>query len=350
MNLAIQCAEKGFVPDYLIKVGIRRLLKQRIKQMNQERSLNEDLTSMFSEKLKKQPIAVHTKEANEQHYEVPAEFFTNVLGKRLKYSSCYFPSPTSTLDEAEEAMLELYAKRAGLADGMSILDLGCGWGSLSLWLAEQYPHAQIQAVSNSALQKKYILKQANQKDLKNIEVVTRDINKFHAEKQKFDRIISIEMLEHVRNYESLFARISDWLKPDGSFFAHIFSHKKNPYEFETENDDDWMGRYFFTGGIMPSRSLFYHFNKNLHVAEEWAVNGSHYEKTALAWLANLDRNAEAIQDIFAYAYGKAEASLWVQRWRIFFLSCAELFSYDDGYEWGVFHYRFERNPEQKSLH
>ena len=350
MSLAIHWAERGYVPDYLIKYGIRQLLRQRIKQMEGERSLNEDLTATFSEKLKKQPIAIHTHMANQQHYEIPAEFFTNVLGRRLKYSCCYFPAHVETLDEAEEEMLKLYAKRAGLEDGMRILDLGCGWGSLSLWLAEAFPHSQIVALSNSSLQKKYILKQAKELGLNNIEVLTRDINKFRGVKDKFDRILSIEMLEHVRNYESLFARIADWLQPDGSFFAHIFSHKKNPYEFSTENDDDWMGRYFFTGGIMPSRSLFYHFNQHMSVAEEWSVNGSHYEKTALAWLKNLDRNVEAIREIFSYSYGKEDADLWVQRWRIFFLSCAELFSYDEGYEWGVFHYRFEKSKAGSSLH
>lgn len=350
MSLAINWAEKGLVPDYLIKLGIRQLLKQRIKQMGRERELQSNLTAMFSEKLKKQAIAIHTRDANRQHYEVPAEFFSNVLGKRLKYSSCYFPEHVDSLDAAEEAMLSLYAKRAGLEDGMSILDLGCGWGSLSLWLAEHYPNSQILAVSNSAQQKKYILKHAKQRSLDNVEVLTRDINKLQLSKQNFDRILSIEMLEHVRNYETLFARISEWLRPDGVFFAHIFSHKKNPYEFETEGDDDWMGRYFFTGGIMPSRSLFYHFNRNLYVAQEWSVNGQHYEKTALAWLENLDKNIEAIREIFSYSYGEADADLWVQRWRIFFLSCAELFAYDDGYEWGVFHYRFEQKPTRQIFH
>jgi len=287
------------------------------------------------------PIALRTEAANEQHYEVPAEFYTQVLGAQLKYSCCYWPEGISDLDSAEEAALKLSAERAGIEAGMKILDLGCGWGSFSLWLAEHYPDCQITSVSNSSSQREFIKNEARVMGLANIRVLTADINDFEPDKQ-FDRVVSIEMFEHLRNHEELMRRISTWLLPEGKLFVHLFCHRSETYLFETEGANNWMGNYFFTGGMMPGDDLMLRYQRHLSFQDQWRMDGRHYEKTSNAWLRNLDQHNAELLELFAETYGKENASLWLNRWRIFFMSCAELFGYRKGQEWWVSHYLFER--------
>lgn len=343
MSIGISLAEKGVIPTFLIRKGIRDLLKQRLNELSFSDSRSEeDYKETFIEKLKQHHnIAIHTKEANDQHYEVPASFFQLALGKHLKYSSALYENGAKNLDEAEDHMIQLYATRAGIVDGMEVLDLGCGWGSFSLWLAERYPNCKITCLSNSHQQREYIESTAKQKSFKNIKVITEDINKFSIDK-KFDRIVSIEMFEHMRNYDQLFQKVAGLLKDDGKLFVHIFCHKSFPYFFETEGDDNWMGALFFTGGIMPSTDLFSHFDQSLTIENQWNVNGQNYEKTSLAWLENMDNKKAEVMKIFEKTYGTKEAGVWFNRWRIFFLSCAELFGYNEGKEWQVGHYLFQK--------
>jgi len=291
--------------------------------------------------LKASPVAIHPEKANEQHYEVPPEFFLHVLGKHLKYSGCLWPEGATSLAQAEAAMLKLTCDRAGLRDGRQILELGCGWGSLTLWMAEQYPNAHILAMSNSAPQREFILGRAAERGIKNLEVITADINEFNTD-LRFDRVISVEMFEHVRNYERLLSRISNWLNDDGKLFVHIFCHRAFTYAFETEGADNWMGRHFFTGGLMPSVDLLPRFDRDLVAEEQWQVNGLHYSKTARAWLENLDKKRLQIDPILASTYGQKEVTRWRVRWRLFFMACEELFGHRNGQEWVVAHYRFKK--------
>ncbi len=335
-------AERGLLPDALVRLGIRRLCAQRLAACNEggadaqlarHRALIRSLT--------KAPLAVHTEEANAQHYEVPTAFFQACLGARLKYSSCYFPTGKETLDQAEQAMLELYAERAQLADGQEILELGCGWGSLSLWMAERYPKANITAVSNSHSQRAHIESEALRRGLLNLRVLTCDINALELPHAQFDRCVSVEMFEHVRNHEALMARIAAWLRPKGMLFVHIFVHRQSAYLFETDGDDNWMGRHFFTGGMMPAADTLLWLQKDLRIDQQWLVDGTHYERTANAWLANQDRHRGEVLRVLSDAYGsQALARLWFHRWRMFWMSCAELFGYAHGQEWMVAHYRF----------
>lgn len=340
MTSAITLAEQKLLPDFIVRYGIRNLLKQRLldEYANDVERQNARQQKLLAN-LHHSPIAIETAAANQQHYEVPTGFYQLALGKRLKYSSCYWEDGTQTLDEAEALMLSLTATRADLADGQHILELGCGWGSLTLWLAEQMPHSNITAVSNSNSQRDHIRHQAKQRGLTNIAVLTCDVNQLALEKQ-FDRIVSVEMFEHMRNYDSLLANIASWLIPGGKLFVHIFCHRYLSYPFETEGDDNWMGKYFFTGGLMPARDTLLHFQKHLQLQQQWDLSGSHYQKTAEAWLQNMDKHDHEIHDLFTRAYGKKEARLWQQRWRIFFMSCAELFGYNQGNEWLVAHYLF----------
>ena len=331
----ISLAEAGWLPDGVIRLGIRRLLRKRMQKARLERSNLAD----FVEQLRRSPLAVHTDAANDQHYETPAEFFQKVLGPRLKYSCCLYDSPGASLAEAEESMLRLTCDRAGLEAGQRILELGCGWGSLTLWMAEHYPEASITAVSNSHSQREFIESQAAERGLNNLEVITADMVEF-TPPGEYDRIVSVEMFEHMRNYELLFRRVAEWLAPGGEAFVHVFCHAEEPYLFEAEGEDNWMGRHFFTGGVMPSEDLFDRFADDLRITERWRVDGLHYWRTCEHWLANLDRQREAIVRQFEKALPPAKARLAVQRWRMFFMACAELFRYDGGQRWFVAHYRF----------
>jgi len=338
----IDLAERGLVPDPVLRHGIRRLCRQRLldEGLLDCGSADARFNALIAE-LKDSPVAIETQAANEQHYELPTEFFRLCLGKRLKYSSAFYPNGDESLDQAEEHMLRLYGERAGLQDGQHILELGCGWGSLTLWMAEHYPNARITAVSNSATQRRHIESQCLERGFGNVTVITRDVNVLDFEASLFDRCVSVEMFEHMRNYRTLLASISRWLKPDGRLFVHIFVHRYLMYPFETQGDGNWMGRYFFTGGIMPSADTLLHFADSLSVVRRWLVPGRHYAQTSNHWLANQDANGPAVLVILEQAYGKEQAPLWAQRWRMFWMACAELFAYNDGNEWMVSHYLFE---------
>lgn len=340
LGVVLRMAEAGAFSDPLLRLGTRQLLKKRLRESvsgSLERRIQEQ--AVLKERLASGPIAISADSANMQHYEVPAAFFEHVLGPRLKYSCCYWDAGAPDLEAAEEAMLELTATRAGIQDGMRILDLGCGWGSFSIWAAQRFPQAQILAVSNSRLQRAFIHKRAAEHGLTNLRAQTADINRFEPE-GRFDRVVSIEMMEHVRNHRALFARIAQWIAPGGSVFAHIFCHRSHTYTYETHDASDWMARNFFTGGMMPAASLFHDYQEHLLVREHWRISGSHYHKTCDAWLANLDRNREAVLRILSDGYG-AEAACWLHRWRLFFIACSELFAYRDGNEWFVSHYRWD---------
>lgn len=343
MNL-IDLAERGLVPDTLIRFGIRRLCQERLRDelafLTNHGSSGKD---MRVEALKSSPIAIETKAANEQHYDVPTEFYRYVLGKHMKYSCSWWDESTRNLSASEEKMLAIYCERAELANGQNILELGCGWGSLSLWMASHYPEAQITVVSNSSSQRLFIESKARESGLKNLDVITCDINELVLE-QRFDRIVSIEMFEHVRNYDELFANIKGWLNDDGKLFVHIFCHRELLYPFETDGVKNWMGQYFFTGGLMPSADTFNYFQHHLQLEQQWDIPGWHYQKTAEAWLDNMDINRAAIKAIFSKVYGAKDCQRWIQRWRMFFMSCAELFGYQDGQEWQVCHYLFRKTP------
>jgi cyclopropane-fatty-acyl-phospholipid synthase len=335
----IALAEKRLLPDWLVRYGIRRLLASRLQQ-EASALASEKTLAEFADELKQEPIAILTDKANEQHYEVPSQFFELVLGPRLKYSCCWYPDPHTPLDNAEEEMLRLTCQRAEIADGMKILDLGCGWGSLSLWLAQQYPQAQITSVSNSGTQREFIQGRCRALGLNNVTTITANVREYTTS-EKFDRVVSIEMFEHVRNYQQLLSRIAGWLNPSGKLFVHIFCHRELAYRFETEGDTNWMGRHFFSGGLMPAYDLFSHFQDDLHIAHRWKIDGRHYARTCWDWLANLDRNQRQLLDMFTLGLGPSEAKLALQRWRMFFMACAELFQYREGTEWFVAHYLFE---------
>ena len=339
---AVSWTESGLVPDTVIRAGIRRLLEVKRKEIHSgDVEYAADALNRFVAMMNESPIALVPDLANEQHYEVPAEFFSHIMGDHLKYSSCYWPNHVNSLSEAEEAALELTVKRAGIEDGMQVLDLGCGWGSLSLWIAERFPSSSVTSVSNSTSQRDFILKQARERSLQNIEVIACDMNDFETDK-RFDRVVSVEMFEHMRNYGSLFSCIDDWLVPDGRFFMHIFCHRTTPYEYIDKGPTDWMSRHFFSGGIMPSADLPLRFAESLSIVDRWHWNGQHYAKTCNAWLENMDQNKDSIMGVLADCYGEWNASLWWQRWRIFFMACSELFDYDEGHEWYVGHYLFQK--------
>jgi cyclopropane-fatty-acyl-phospholipid synthase len=342
VNKLITLAETGSFPDMLVRAGIRRLCERRLKEragMNSE--TRHDRFLNFIDDLCRSPIALETDAANDQHYEIPAPFYKLVLGPHLKYSSAYFPDDVKTLGEAEKIMLDLTIERAALKDGQNILELGCGWGSLTLEMARQFPRAQITGVSNSAGQREFIEGRCREFGIGNVNILTRDINTFDTS-QRFDRVVSIEMFEHMRNYQTLMNRISTWLKPMGRLFVHIFCHRDYPYLFDTSIDDNWMAKYFFTGGIMPSDHLLLYFQEDMVLERHWHVNGTHYEKTSNAWLQNLDAKKDKVRELFQEIYGADEAKRWVQRWRLFFMACAELFGYDGGNEWWVSHYLFQK--------
>lgn len=342
MSMMIDWAERGLIPDPLLRLGMRRLMAARLRSeaLDGVEARYQQFQDRLAE-LREGPVALHTDAANEQHYEVPAEFFRRVLGRHLKYSCCLWRPGVKSLDEAEAAMLALSCERAGLSDGQDVLELGCGWGSVSLWMARQYPNSRITAVSNSASQREFILGQARERGLGNLQVITADMNDF-ATDQQFDRIVSVEMFEHMRNYRELLRRIRGWLRPGGQLFVHIFCHREFLYPFETQGEYDWMAQHFFTGGIMPAESMLAYFQEDLSLLSQWRVEGRHYERTSNAWLKRLDASRNELLEVFADVYGRDEAARWLQRWRMFFLAVAELFGYAGGREWFVAHYLFQR--------
>jgi cyclopropane-fatty-acyl-phospholipid synthase len=334
--------ERGLVPDSVIRAGIRRLCRQRLRDIEaHDPEASGARLEHFVEQMNSSPVALVPELANEQHYEVPAEFFDQVLGAHRKYSCCHWGENVETLDHAEAEALRITCERAGIENGMAVLDLGCGWGSLSLWIAEHYPDCAVTAVSNSTPQRRHIERLASARGLYNVEVQTRDMNDFDTPR-RFDRIVSVEMFEHMRNYRELFRRINGWLKPRGRFFMHIFCHRSCAYEFLDQGPTDWMGRHFFSGGIMPSDDLPLRFQEDLRLVRRDRWDGRHYQRTANAWLENMDTRHDAILPIMAATYGEDRAEQWFQRWRIFFMACAELFGLEEGREWYVAHYLFER--------
>lgn len=334
--------EANVVPDPLIRLGIRHLLGQTLREKCggsvEERQA---LLQAHIDGLRQSPIAIQTHAANEQHYEVPTSFYQSALGKRLKYSSGYWPADVDTLDEAEEQMLALTCARAELVDGQRILELGCGWGSLSLWMAEKYPQARITAVSNSRTQKEHIDTESARRGLQNLTIVTADMNVFDTV-ETFDRAVSVEMFEHMKNYQLLLAKVARWLVSGGKLFVHIFTHREVAYHYEDKGPGDWMTRYFFAGGQMPSHDTLLHFQDDMRLEARWAVSGLHYQKTAEAWLRNMDAHRAEILPLFAQTYGEAQTTRWWVYWRVFFMACAELWGYRGGDEWIVSHYRFRK--------
>jgi cyclopropane-fatty-acyl-phospholipid synthase len=335
--------ESGLVPDYVVRASIRRMLRERLQQEDRgSASANRAQLLSFVDQMRQSPIALRTDSANAQHYEVPASFFEKVLGPHLKYSSALYADNCHSLAEAEEAMLQLTCDRAQLSDAQEILELGCGWGSLTLWMAEHYPNSRITGVSNSASQRQFILSRAAQCNLRNIQILTADMNEFAAP-STYDRIVSVEMFEHMRNWESLLARISTWMKSDARLFIHIFTHKHFAYPYEVRDEGDWMAQHFFTGGMMPSDNLLSFFDRNVKIEDHWQVDGSHYQKTSEAWLRNMDAAKSQLLPLLAATYGPQQAKLWWARWRIFFMACAELWGYRQGQEWLVSHYRLSKS-------
>ena len=331
---------RGLIPDFLLRRGVRSQGKQRLAMMVKGNLSND--YEKFLKEASSGEIAVHTDDANNQHYEVDSEFFQYCLGKNLKYSSCYWDENTSSLDQAEDNMLELYCKRADVKDGMDILDIGCGWGSLSLFLANKYPNANITGISNSSSQKLFIDKEASKRNLRNLKIITSDINDFKSSK-KFDRIISIEMFEHTKNSKKLLDSIDSWLNPKGCFFMHDFAHKNNPYYFDKDQNNAWMAKYFFTGGMMPNHNLFRDLESNLNYQKSWMLSGTHYEKTSNAWLNKMDHNREKILTLFKENSDIKTAKRNFHFWRLFFIACAEIFGYANGSEWCVSHHLFNKS-------
>jgi cyclopropane-fatty-acyl-phospholipid synthase len=346
INTSLKLAENGILPDSMVRAGIRKLTATRLDEI----SANDCETGMaklsqFIQAMNQANIAQVPELANAQHYEVPADFFSYCLGQHRKYSSCFWMPDTHTLEEAEVLALNQTCEHADLANGQKVLELGCGWGSLSLWMAEKYPNSTITGVSNSNSQREYILKTAKSRGLTNLNIITADMNVFEAP-AKYDRVVSVEMFEHMRNWQQLYAKVASWLNPKGKFFKHIFVHRNTPYLFEVQSDDDqsnnWMSQFFFSGGMMPSDDLPLHFQQEMQLFQRWRWNGTHYAKTANAWLANMDTNHDAITPILVATYGAQDAEMWRNRWRIFYMACAELFGYKNGQEWWVTHYLFEK--------
>ncbi len=335
--VSFKALDAGLVPDAVLHAACRaRVAKRlRVERAGSVEERSERFRALVQE-LRSGDVATHTTEANEQHYEVPTRFFERVLGPHLKYSSCYYPPGIDDLGAAEAAMLQVYGQRARLADGQRILELGCGWGSLTLWMAETYPGAEVVALSNSRTQREHIEKQAAERGLANLHVITADVSTFdpaeHGEGAPFDRVVSVEMLEHVRNHGVIFGRIARWLADDGLFFTHVFAGADVCFRYDADDRRDWMAKHFFSGGLMPSDDLFLHLQDDLALVDHWRLSGTHYARTSWAWLANLDAHEAELRTLV----GKVQ----VRRWRAFFAGCAALFGHDDGQAFGVSHYLF----------
>ncbi len=335
--------ERDLLPDWLLRAGIRRLIKMRLREEDKGDPESQQAHHMrYIEELRNSPIALHTSEANQQHYEVPAEFFALVLGNHRKYSCGYWLAG-DTLDDAERRMLDLTAERAQIRNGHSILDLGCGWGAFSLYAAARFPHSVVAGVSNSNSQRQYIEAQAQARGLTNLRIVTADINTFEPGR-RFDRIVSVEMLEHVRNYQRLLHRIAAWMNADARLFVHIFTHHRFAYPYQVRDANDWMAQHFFTGGQMPSDDLLLYFQDDVSIVDHWVISGRHYRKTLEAWLARMDEGRQEALPLLSHVYGETEALKWFVRWRLFFMASAELWGYRGGTEWIVSHYLFAPRP------
>ena len=336
VSRVIGTAERVPLPDLVIRAAIQRLCSRTATRLA---SGNAESDAVFADAMAARAIAEHADAANAQHYEVPAEFFARVLGPNRKYSSCFYKEPQSTLREAEEEALRQTAEHAGLADGQSILELGCGWGSLSLWMARQFPHSAVTAVSNSHSQRMHIQGEAAARGLANLAVITADMNAFEPER-RFDRIVSVEMFEHMTNWRELLTRVKSWLEADGRLFLHVFTHRSGSYLFDGADADDWIAQHFFTGGVMPSHHLIRQYGDLFEVEKEWRWSGVHYQRTALDWLGNFDAHRDEIEPLLREVYGN-DTNLWMRRWRWFFLATSGLFGYAAGSEWGVSHYRMK---------
>ena len=345
LETVIDWVERGRVPDAAVRAGIRRLCAQRrARETAGDCAMRLERQQAFIRSMDSSPIAPVPAKANEQHYELPAEFFHAVLGHRLKYSGCYFESASEDLDAAEDAALAATCAHAGLADGQNVLELGCGWGALTLWMASQYPGSRITAVSNAGAQRAFIEARAAERGLDNVAVITADMNDFEPSNAPFDRVVSLEMFEHMRNWRLLLQRISTWLRPGGRLLVHVFCHRSAAYAFQPEGSANWMGRHFFTGGIMPSDDLMLHFQDDLRHRGQWRWSGRHYMHTANAWLAHMDARRPTLLPVLEATYGR-DAARWHQRWRVFFMACAELFGWRGGEEWWVVHHLMEKPDE-----
>ena len=339
---AVGLVERGLVPDALIRVGIRRLLRERLAEVaDGDPARQAEIADAFVRTLGDAPLAPLPEKANEQHYELPPAFFAAVLGRHAKYSSGWWPDGVTTLDAAEQAALDATCERARLADGQQVLELGCGWGSLTLAMAARYPASRIVAVSNSHAQRGHIEAAARERGLGNVTVRTADVNVFDTGGERFDRIVSVEMFEHLRNWPEAFRRVAAWLAPGGLFFQHVFAHRGAPYAFDVRDASDWMSRHFFSGGMMPSDDLALRCQDDLRVVRRWRWDGTHYARTSEAWLAKMDAAKGELRALFVATYGADEADRWWVRWRLFFLSVAELFAHDGGRCWYVLHTLFE---------
>ena len=345
----IGTAERVPLPDVIIRAAIQRLCSRTATRLA---SVGVESDAAFAGAMAARAMAEHAGEAGARHYEVPASFFAQVLGPNRKYSSCFYKEPASTLQEAEEEALRQTIEHADLADGQAILELGCGWGALALSMARRFPHAEITAVSNSPSQRDYIEQAAASRGLRNIRVLTADMNAFDPNRQ-FDRIVSVEMFEHMMNWRELLTRVRSWLNPSGRFFMHIFTHRSGAYLFDRADGEDWVAQHFFSGGVMPSHHLIRQYADLFEVEKEWRWSGTHYQRTALDWLANFDAHHDEIEAILRGVYG-SDTPLWMRRWRWFFLATSGLFGYAEGSEWGVSHYRMKASggthvPNRESI-
>ncbi|XP_042488486.1 (S)-coclaurine N-methyltransferase-like [Macadamia integrifolia] len=342
VRMMLASLERNLLPDAVVRRLTRLLLAGRLRS-GYKPSSEIQLSSLlqFAISLKDMPIAVQTEKPKAQHYELPTSFFKLVLGKNLKYSCCYFIDKSNTLEEAEKAMLELYCERAQIKDGQTILDVGCGWGSLSIYIAQKYANCRVTGICNSTTQKAHIDEQCREMQLQNVDIIVGDISTYEME-ASFDRVLSIEMFEHMKNYQELLKKISKWMKQDSLLFIHYFCHKAFAYHFEDKNEDDWITRYFFTGGTMPSANLLLYFQDDVSIVNHWLVNGTHYAQTSEEWLKRMDQNMASISPIMESTYGKDSAVKWIAYWRTFFISVAELFGYNNGEEWMVAHFLFKK--------